>query len=107
MERFATVIRLKPEMETEYRALHQAVWPAVLDTIRACRISNYSIFLKDGFLFGYFEYHGTDWAADSVRMAADDATQRWWALTGPCQEPLATREPDEWWARMVEVFHAD
>jgi L-rhamnose mutarotase len=40
-------------------------------------------------------------------MAADDATQRWWALTGPCQEPLATREPDEWWARMVEVFHAD
>lgn len=107
MQRFATVIRLKPEMETEYRALHEAVWPAVLETIQACRISNYSIFLKDGFLFGYLEYHGTDWAADSARMAADDATQRWWALTGPCQEPLETRGPDEWWARMVEVFHAD
>jgi len=106
VQRFATVIRLKPEMETEYRALHEAVWPAVLETIRACHIGNYSIFLKDGLLFGYFEYLGIDWAADSARMAADDATQRWWALTRPCQEPLETREPDEWWASMVEVFHA-
>lgn len=107
MERFATVIRLKPEMETEYRALHQAVWPEVLATIHACGIRNYSIYLKDGFLFGYFEYHGTDWTMDSARMAADDATQRWWALTAPCQEPLASRDSGEWWARMVEVFHVD
>ncbi|MGW4914268.1 L-rhamnose mutarotase [Streptomyces sp. NPDC004270] len=30
VQRFATVIRLRPEKEAEYRALHSAVWPDVL-----------------------------------------------------------------------------
>ena len=34
---------------------------------------NYTIFLREpeNLLFGYFEYHGQDWAADSAKMAAD------------------------------------
>ncbi|MDD4175314.1 MAG: L-rhamnose mutarotase, partial [Kiritimatiellae bacterium] len=41
---------------------------------------NYSIFLRklpDGeyYLFSYFEYTGTDFAADCDRMAADPVTQ--------------------------------
>ena len=80
MQRFGMVIGLKPLAEEEYRKHHAAVWPEVLETIRQCNIRNYSIYLKDSMLYSYFEYHGADFAADMAKMAADPATQRWWAL---------------------------
>jgi L-rhamnose mutarotase len=73
----------------------------------SCHIHNYSIYFKDGYLFSYFEYDGDDFAADMQKMAADPNTQAWWKLTDPCQEPLETRKPGEWWASMEEFFHAD
>jgi len=71
---------------------------------------NYSIFLRklpDGgyYLFSYFEYTGTDFAADCDRMAADPVTQKWWSVCMPCQEPFADRAEGEWWAGMKEIFH--
>jgi L-rhamnose mutarotase len=63
--------------------------------------------LKDDFLFAYFEYHGTDYAADMANMAADAKTQEWWAIMMPMQKPLETRASGEWWANMDEVFHCD
>ncbi|MET0596709.1 MAG: L-rhamnose mutarotase [Mesorhizobium sp.] len=109
MQRMGMVIGLKPERIAEYKRLHAAVWPEVLEMITACDIRNYSIFLKEpeNLLFGYWEYHGTDFAADAARMAADPRTQEWWAVCMPCQEPLATRKEGEWWAMMEEVFHHD
>ena len=111
MKRHAWVIRLRQEKVDEYRRLHQAVWPQVLATISACHIRNYSIFLRtldDGqaYLFACFEHAGGDLRADLARMAADPATQAWWKLTDPCQEPLRTRaDGEEKWAAMEEVFH--
>jgi L-rhamnose mutarotase len=107
MQRYGMVIALKPEAEQEYRRRHAAVWPEVLETIRQCNIRNYSIYLKDSVLYSYFEYHGADFDADMAKMGADPATQRWWALMEPMQQPLATRKPGEWWAAMEEVFHLD
>jgi len=107
MKRYGMVIGLKPEAEARYREYHAAVWPKVLAKIQECQIQNYSIFLKDGQLFSYFEYHGTDFAADMSKMAADPTTQEWWAIMKPMQEPWATRGPGEWWAEMEEVFHLD
>ncbi len=107
MRRYGMVVKVRPEKLEEYKRLHAAVWPEVLAMIRECNIRNYSIYHKDGYLFGYFEYHGEDYAADMAKMAADPATQRWWDLCNPCQEPLPTRAPGEWWAQMEEVFHTD
>lgn len=112
MQRYGMVIGLQPEKLEEYRRLHAAVWPDVLQMIHACHIRNYSIYLRhldDGrpCLFSYFEYTGTDFTADMAKMAADPTTQRWWDVCKPCQRPLADRAPDEWWARMDEVFHCD
>jgi L-rhamnose mutarotase len=42
-----------------------------------------------------------------AKMAADPATQRWWAIVEPMQEPVATLKEGEWWAAMEEVFHLD
>ena len=109
MKRMAMVIGLKPEKVVEYKDLHANVWPGVLGMITACNIRNYSINLKEpeNLLFGYWEYHGTDFEADAARMAADPETQRWWDVCMPCQEPLETRKEGEWWAMMDEVFHLD
>jgi L-rhamnose mutarotase len=110
MKRYGSVIGVKAEKLAEYKALHAAVWPDVQKMITECHIRNYSIYLRkmpDGkhYLFSYFEYAGTDFAADSARMAADPTTQKWWSVCMPCQEPLPNRAPDEWWAGMEEVFH--
>ena len=107
MKRYGMVIKVRPEMLDEYKRLHAAVWPDVLKMIETCNIRNYSIYLKDGFLFSYFEYHGDDYAADMAAMAADETTQKWWAVCKPCQQPLETRADGEWWADMEEVFHCD
>jgi len=107
MKRYGSLIKVRPEMLVEYKRLHADPWKGVLKMIYDCNIRNYSIYFKDGFLFSYFEYVGTDYAADMAKMAADPTTQEWWKLTNPCQEPLSTRKEGEWWAEMEEVFHTD
>jgi len=107
MKRYGMVIGLRPEAETLYREHHANVWPEVLAMIRECHIGNYSIYLHDGKLFSYFEYTGSDFDADMARMAADPATQRWWALMKPMQDPLPGTLPGQWWTEIEEVFHTD
>lgn len=109
MQRYGSVIGLRPEAMAEYKRLHADVWPDVLAQIARSNIRNYSIFLKEpeNLMFSYFEYHGTDFAADMAAMAADSRTQEWWAICEPMQKPLDTRKDGEWWASMPEVFHVD
>ena len=107
MQRMGMTLRLKPGCAEVYKAYHRAVWPEVLARLSECNIRNYSIYFKDDVLFSYFEYHGSDFAADQARIAADAKTQEWWMVMEPLQEPLATRREGEWWAEMEEVFHLD
>lgn len=109
MERRAQIIRLNAEAIEEYKRIHADVWPDVLKRIEACHIRNYSIFLREpeNLLFAYFEYHGDDFKADMAKMAADEATQRWWKITDPMQSTLETCAKGEWWAPAELVFHTD
>lgn len=109
MKRYGAVLGLSEDGKAEYRKLHAAVWPEVLAKITECNIRNYSIFLKEpeNLLFSYFEYVGTDYAADMAKIAADPTTQKWWAVNMPLQRPLDTRKEGEWWADMTEIFHHD
>ena len=112
MQRYGWVIGLKEEKIDEYKKLHAAVWPEILSMISECNFTNYSIYLRkllDGkyYLFSYLEYTGDDFQADGAKMAADEATQKWWDVCMPCQEPLEDRGEGAWWADMEEVFHCD
>jgi len=107
VDRYAQCIRLRPEDEADYIRYHAAVWPAVLRTIADCNIRNYSIFLREGILFAYFEYHGSDFAADMQKMGACPETQRWWSIMDPMQAPMADAAPGEKWSPLQEVFHFD
>lgn len=107
MHRHGQVIRLKPVSIESYRDYHAHIPPEIPALLRECNIRNYSIYHHHGYLFGYFEYVGADFAADMARLAANPHAQKCWELMKPMQEPLGTRAEDEWWAEMEEVFHAD
>jgi len=65
VQRFGSVVKVKPEKIEEYKKLHASVWPDVLEMISKCNIRNYSIYYyKDDFLFSFFEYTSKDYKAD-------------------------------------------
>lgn len=105
MKRFGQIIGVDPQNFERYKEYHAAVWPEVLSMIKACNISNYSIFHKDGLLFAYLEYTGEDFDSDMAKMAADPKTQEWWAIMKPLQRPVVNCPEGEWWVNMEEVFH--
>ena len=108
-EKRGIVIRLRPERAEEYLALHANVWPGVLDAMRRNGWRDFTIFLREPemLMFGVYRFVGEDFEASARAIAADPETQRWWALCEPCQEPLDTRAPGEWWAQMRPIFHMD
>jgi L-rhamnose mutarotase len=105
--RLASVIGLPAENAEEYERLHAEVWPKVLERLRASHMTNYSIFRMGELLFSYLEYTGDDLDADNAAIAANEATQEWWAVCEPLQRPLPDRAPGEWWMAIPEVFHLD
>lgn len=105
-ERHLQVIRLKDEFREEYFRLHREVWPEVEARLRASNFENYTIFNLGDMLYGYFEYTGTDFAADSAAMGEDPMTQKWWTLTDPCQDRLPEAiAAGTNWADATEVYH--
>lgn len=107
MIRYGIVIKVKPDKLEEYKRLHANPWPDVVEALRKHGLKNFSIFHKDDYLFGYFEYFGSDLNADMQKMKEIPMYSKWLSLTDPCQEPLATRKEGEWWAAMEPVYHHD
>jgi len=107
LRRVAQIIQLKPEYEAAYIRYHERVWPTVLATIALCNITNYSIFLRNGLLFSYFEYHGMNYDEDMNKMSACADTRRWWSIMDPMQTIMPDGSPGDKWSEMREVFHFD
>ena len=112
VERYGAVIGVKAETLDYYKQLHANPWPAVNKAVKEANIRNYSIYLTQfdddkWYLFGYFEYTGSDFEADMKKLAKDDEVKRWWKETDPCQVGLENRKEGEWWKSMAEVYHLD
>lgn len=105
MKRFGQIIKVKPEKLEYYKKLHANPWPEVVKQIKACNITNYSIFNYGDYLFAYFEYVGDDFESDMKKMADDPITQKWWRETDPCQEPVKRAKKNEMWVTMDELFY--
>ena len=111
VKRIGMITGIKPGMINYYKQLHAAVWPGVLQKIKECHISNYSIYLQqidsNYYLFSYFEYKGADFDQDMKKMADDSLTRRWWKETDPAQLPLQkAKANNQVWTTMEEVFHS-
>lgn len=104
-ERLGSLIKVKPEYRERYIALHAHPFPEVLNQLHKSNVRNYSIFLRDGLLFSFQEYNGSDFDRDMEKVEDNSAVQDWWTLTDPMQEPLEDYDSGEWWTSMEEVYH--
>ena len=109
--RIAQIVRLKPESLQAYKDCHAVVWPAVLQQIKDCNISDYSIYLDEQSmtLFATMKYTGSNLDADMEKMRANPEVQRWWQMTDGMQETLVdgskgSTDPKGWWRDLEEVF---
>jgi L-rhamnose mutarotase len=106
MERVCFLLRVRPDRLDEYTERHRAVWPEMLDALRAAGWRNYSLFLRDdGLLVGYLE--SADFAAALAAMDATDVNARWQAEMAPFFELSGEQRPDTGLERLREVFHVD
>lgn len=105
--RFGQVGRLKADKIEEYIELHKQVWPDVLKMIKECNLQNYSIFIKDDIVFAYFEYTGSDYAADMEKMAADSVTQEWWSYTKPCFTSYNNQSTEDFYEDTQSIFYLE
>ncbi|AXA96788.1 L-rhamnose mutarotase [Microbacterium sp. PM5] len=107
VRRFGMAARLVPEKRAEYLELHAAVWPHVEEMNTRCGIRNFTIFVLDDVILGYYEYVGDDYESDQAIMAQDPICQQWWSYTAPCQLPLRSGSPSPNWEQFAEVWHQD
>ena len=105
MQRRGMIIGIKPDKIEEYKKSHANTWPEVLECVAASNIDNFSIFIHDNLLFGYFEYHGNDLEADMKTWADNKKMQEWWDIHIPMLEPLKQEGRDDGWIYMEEIFH--
>jgi L-rhamnose mutarotase len=104
MERVGFVMRLLPGQEAEYRRRHAAVWPEMLDALRAAGAHDYSIFLRGEDLFGYLEVD--DLERFQREIAASEVNARWQREMAGLIDPL-TDPATGFHRRLDEVFHLD
>jgi L-rhamnose mutarotase len=104
--RIGASVGIRPDLVDRYCDLHANAWPEVRAQIQDCNIRNYSIFLlrERNIAFSYYEYVGSDRAADAAKMAANPVVQNWWGECRPCQLPLAAVQGDRLWTSMDQIF---
>ena len=81
------LLRVKPEMLTEYIDVHQRVWEDMRDALSSSGWRNYSLFLEEepGLCVGYFESDDAD--AAQAAMAATEVNTRWQAAMAKYFQP--------------------
>ena len=104
MERVGFTMKLLPGAEAEYRRRHAAVWPEMLDALRAAGCRDYSIYQRDEDLFGCFEVD--DFGRFRAMMDASSVNARWQADMDRLIDPLIDPATG-FHQRLVEVFHLD
>lgn len=104
MDRIGFAMKLRPGAEAEYRRRHAAVWPELLDALRAAGCRRYSIYQRDDDLFGTFEVD--DFERFRAVMDASEVNARWQADMAALIDPLIDPATG-FHRRLDEVFHLD
>jgi L-rhamnose mutarotase len=105
VQRICFKLRVRPDKLAEYEAQHSAVWPEMLDALRAAGWKNYSLFLgDDGDLIGYLECENFEIARSEMEQT--DVNARWQLEMAPLFEG-PTLPPDAAIKPLREVFHLE
>src|SRR5438034_4215293 len=104
MERVGFTMRLAHGRESEYRRRHAAVWPEMLDALKAAGVREYSIFIRGDDLFAYLDVD--DFGVFRTTMAAQPVNDRWQAEMAELIDPL-TDPATGFHQRLEEIFHLE
>lgn len=104
VERVATFMQVREDMEERYRVEHRNVWPEVVSGIAEARIRNHSIFMRGRELYSYFEVE--DLGKAMAMIAADPINQKWQARMAPLMD-VGSGVKDGSTVYLEEVFHHD
>ena len=107
IKRYAMAIRLKDEKKDFYLKNHKNVWPEILSELKKIKVKNYSIFLKDNFMFGYLEYDGDNFDKDMEEMQSIPIVNKWTKLMIDCFNPFPNNEKNNSWVMMDEIFYME
>ena len=105
LQRYAMAVRLKNEKKDFYLKNHQNVWPEILEELKKIKVKNYSIFLKEDFMFGYLEYEGDNFDKDLAQMSKIAIVNKWEKLMIDCFNPFPNNEQNNSWVMMDEIFY--
>ncbi len=98
-------VKIKYEKLDYYKSNHSKVWPEILSELKKINISNYTIFLKDDYLFGYLEYSGNNFDKDMKEMEKIPIVKKWEKLMIDCFKPFPGSKNNNSWVFMDEIFH--
>ena len=104
-KRYAMAVRLKDEKKDFYIKNHADVWPEILSELKKIKVKNYSIFLKEDFMFGYLEYDGDNFDLDMAEMSKIAIVDKWTKLMIDCFNPFPGNEGNNSWVMMDEIFY--
>ena len=104
IQRYGMAVRLKDEKRQYYIDNHANVWPEVLEELKKINVQNYSIFLKEDFMFGYLEYTGNDFDDDMGKMQQIPIVDKWTKLMIDCFNPFPNNDDNESWVMMDQIF---
>jgi L-rhamnose mutarotase len=106
-ERYCFALDLKddPALIAEYKKIHEAEWPEILESIRGSLCADMEIYLLGTRMFLILDAApGFSLEAKSAADAADPKVQEWEAFMWKFQQALPTAKPGEKWMRMEKIF---
>ena len=104
IQRYGMAIRLQYEKRQFYIDNHANPWPEVIQELKKFKVQNYSIFLKEDFMFGYLEYTGNDFDFDMAKMEEIPIIKKWTELMIDCFNPFPNNKDNESWVMMEQIF---
>jgi len=108
MKQYAMTVDLKDDASLieKYKAHHQAVWPEVVESLKAVGILEMKIYLLGRRMFMVMDtVDDFDPDVDFARyLTLNPRCQEWEDLMDDFQQKVQEAQPDEKWARMERVF---
>jgi L-rhamnose mutarotase len=94
LETVAFRMTLHPGQAAEYRRRHDAIWPALIDELKARGVVDYRIFLdpQTNHLFAVMTRR-TDHELDG--LAGTEVMRRWWSMMGDIMATHADASPQQ------------
>jgi L-rhamnose mutarotase len=104
MTRVASVMKLKPGFEAEYKRRHDEIWPELVKELEAAGVSDYSIYLdrKTLFLFAFQKVKDHN---SSALLPAQPIVKKWWKYMADIMDTNPDNSPVS--IPLEEVFHMD